>query len=42
MLEEGRTTITAADVEAVREAVRFEGRDEEPSQPRVARPDAAD
>ena len=28
MLEDDRTTITADDVEAVREAVRFEGRDE--------------
>jgi len=28
MLEDGRTTITADDVEAVREAVRFEGRDD--------------
>ena len=28
MLEDGRTTITAEDVEAVREAVRFEGRDD--------------
>jgi hypothetical protein len=28
MLEDGRTTITAQDVEAVRETVRFEGRDE--------------
>jgi hypothetical protein len=28
MLEEGRTTVTAEDVEAVREAVRFEGRDD--------------
>ncbi len=28
MLEDGRTTITAQDVEAVREAVRFEGRDD--------------
>jgi hypothetical protein len=28
MLEDGRTTITAQDVEAVRETVRFEGRDD--------------
>jgi tetratricopeptide (TPR) repeat protein len=28
MLEDGRTTVTAEDVEAVREAVRFEGRDD--------------
>ena len=28
MLEDGRTTITAEDVDAVREAVRFEGRDD--------------
>jgi hypothetical protein len=28
MLEDGRTTISAEDVEAVREAVRFEGRDD--------------
>jgi len=28
MLEEGRTTITAQDVESVREVVRFEGRDD--------------
>jgi len=32
IIEERRTTVTAKDVEAVREAVRFEGRDAPPRQ----------
>jgi hypothetical protein len=33
MLEQGRTTITAEDVEAVRENVNFEGREDAPPAP---------
>ena len=37
MLEQGRTTITAEDVEAVREDVNFEGREESPPAPATRR-----
>jgi hypothetical protein len=36
MIEAGRTTVTAADVEAVREDVLREGRDEVPAVPPLA------